>query len=127
MEGLFDEGEEQVLHVIERVIAPLGLRIDESSPYVDARLPDGSRVHAIIRPLSLCGPALTIRKFGLTPFSPADLVRMRTVGQGLLAFLAACVAGRANLIVSGGTSSGKTTLLRRHRRAAPRPAPRCSA
>src|SRR5207248_2148506 len=71
--GLF-EGEEAILHVIERIVAPLGLRIDESSPYVDARLPDGSRVHAIIPPLSLCGPALNIRKFTLIPFSPHDLV-----------------------------------------------------
>jgi hypothetical protein len=67
-DGLF-EGEEAVLHVIERIVAPLGLRIDESSPYVDARLPDGSRVHAIVPPLSLCGPALNVRKFSLIPFA----------------------------------------------------------
>ena len=68
-DGLF-EGEEAVLHVIERIVAPLGLRVDESSPWVDARLPDGSRVHAIFPPLSLCGPVLNVRKFSLIPFTP---------------------------------------------------------
>ncbi len=111
VEGLFEEGEEQVLHVIERVVQPLGLRIDESSPYVDARLADGSRFHAIIPPLSLCGPCMTIRKFSSTPFSPADLVRLETVTGPMLAFLGACVRGRLNVIVCGGASSGKTTLL----------------
>jgi pilus assembly protein CpaF len=109
-DGLF-EGEEAVLHLIERIVAPLGLRVDESSPWVDARLPDGSRVHAIVRPLSLCGPVLTIRKFSLLPLSAADLVAGGTVGPRMLAFLEACVRGRANVVVSGGTSSGKTTLL----------------
>jgi pilus assembly protein CpaF len=109
-DGLF-EGEEAVLHVIERIVAPLGLRVDESSPWVDARLSDGSRVHAIIPPLSLCGPALNIRKFSPLPFSPHDLLRRGTLGSRMLAFLAACVRGRANVVVSGGTSSGKTTLL----------------
>jgi pilus assembly protein CpaF len=108
--GLF-EGEEAVLHVIERIVAPLGLRIDESSPYVDARLPDGSRVHAIIPPLSLCGPTLNIRKFSLIPFGPRDLVVNGTVGPRMLRFLSECVRGRANIVVSGGASSGKTTLL----------------
>ncbi|MEX1046505.1 MAG: CpaF family protein [Actinomycetota bacterium] len=108
--GLF-EGEEAVLHVIERIVAPLGLRVDESSPCADARLPDGSRVHAIIPPLSLRGPALTIRKFGLMPMTPNDLVRQGTTDRRMLAFLAACVRGKANIIVSGGTGSGKTTLL----------------
>src|SRR5438067_773767 len=83
--GLF-EGEEAILHVIERIVAPLGLRIDESSPYVDARLPDGSRVHAIIPPLSLCGPVLTVRKFSLLPFRPGDLVANGTIGPRALAF-----------------------------------------
>src|SRR5438552_11202147 len=108
--GLF-EGEEAILHVIERIVAPLGLRIDESSPYVDARLPDGSRVHAIIPPLSLCGPALNIRKFTLIPFSPHDLVASGSVGPRMMRFLSECVRGRANIVVSGGASSGKTTLL----------------
>ncbi len=109
-DGLF-EGEEAVLHVIERIVAPLGLRVDESSPWVDARLSDGSRVHAILPPLSLCGPALNIRKFSPVPFTPQDLVARGTLGPRMLAFLAACVRGRANIVVSGGTSSGKTTLL----------------
>jgi pilus assembly protein CpaF len=109
-DGLF-EGEEAVLHVIERIVAPLGLRIDESSPYVDARLPDGSRVHAIVPPLSLCGPALNVRKFSLVPFAPRDLVTNGTVGPRMVRFLAECVRGRANVVVSGGASSGKTTLL----------------
>src|SRR5436309_8547758 len=109
-DGLF-EGEEAVLHVIERIVAPLGLRVDESSPWVDARLSDGSRVHAIIPPLSLCGPTLNIRKFSPVPFTPDDLLAGKTLGPRMLEFLAACVRGRANVVVSGGTSSGKTTLL----------------
>jgi pilus assembly protein CpaF len=109
-DGLF-EGEEAVLHVIERIVAPLGLRVDESSPWVDARLSDGSRVHAIIPPLSLCGPTLNIRKFSPVPFTPEELLARRALGPRALRFLAACVRGRANVIVSGGTSSGKTTLL----------------
>ena len=109
-DGLF-EGEEAVLHVIERIVAPLGLRVDESSPWVDARLSDGSRVHAIIPPLSLCGPTLNIRKFSPVPFTPEELLARGALGPRALGFLAACVRGRANVIVSGGTSSGKTTLL----------------
>jgi pilus assembly protein CpaF len=105
------EGEEAVLHLIERVVAPLGLRVDGSSPWVDARLPDGSRVHAIVPPLSLCGPVLTIRKFTVIPLGPHQLLAFKTIGPRMLGFLAACVRGRANVIVSGGTSSGKTTLL----------------
>jgi pilus assembly protein CpaF len=108
--GLF-EGEEAVLHVIERIVAPLGLRVDESSPWVDARLPDGSRVHALIPPLSLCGPVLNIRKFSLIPFAASDLVADGSLGPRMLEFLAACVRGKANVVISGGTSSGKTTLL----------------
>jgi pilus assembly protein CpaF len=109
--GRLFEGEEAVLHVIERIVAPLGLRVDESSPWVDARLPDGSRVHAILPPLSLCGPALNVRKFAPMAFVPERLVRVGTLGPRALAFLAACVRGRANIVVSGATSSGKTTLL----------------
>ena len=105
------EGEEAVLHVIERIVAPLGLRVDRSSPWVDARLPDGSRVHAIVPPLSLCGPVLNVRKFAVVGLTPQDLVSGGTLGPRMLAFLAACVAGRANIVISGGTSSGKTTLL----------------
>jgi pilus assembly protein CpaF len=105
------EGEEAVLHVIERIVAPLGLRVDGSSPWVDARLSDGSRVHAIIPPLSLRGPVVNVRKFASVPMRARDLVANGTVGPRMLEFLAACVRGRANVVVSGGTSSGKTTLL----------------
>ena len=105
------EGEETVFHVIERIVAPLGLRVDASSPWVDARLPNGSRVHAIIPPLSLRGPSLNIRKFSAVPLLPEDLIRNGSVGPRALRFLEACVRGRANVVVSGGTSSGKTTLL----------------
>ena len=99
------------MHVIERIVAPLGLRVDESSPWADARLSDGSRMHAIVPPLSLCGPVLNVRKFSPIPFAPTDLVRSGTLGPRMLRFLAACVRGRANVVISGGTSSGKTTLL----------------
>ncbi len=109
-DGLF-EGEESVLHLIERIVGPLGLRVDESSPWADARLPDGSRVHAIIPPLSLRGPSLSIRKFSQVPLRADDLLRQASVGPRMLRFLAACVRGRVNVIVSGGTGSGKTTLL----------------
>jgi pilus assembly protein CpaF len=105
------EGEEAVLHVIERIVAPLGLRVDGSSPWVDARLPDGSRVHAIVPPLSLCGPVLNVRKFASIALTPEDLVAGGALGPRMLAFLVACVRGRANMVISGGTSSGKTTLL----------------
>jgi pilus assembly protein CpaF len=111
VDGLLFEGEEQVYHLIERIVAPLGLRVDESSPYVDARLPDGARVNAVIPPLSLCGPVVTIRKFTLRPFSPEDLVALGTANEGVFRFLGACVRAKANVIVSGGTGSGKTTLL----------------
>lgn len=105
------EGEEAVLHLIERIVAPLGLRVDGSSPWVDARLPDGSRVHAIVPPLSLCGPVLNVRTFRTVPLTPDRLVANGTLGPRMLAFLVACVRGRANIMISGGTSSGKTTLL----------------
>jgi pilus assembly protein CpaF len=109
-EGLF-EGEEAVAHLIERIVGPLGLRVDESSPWADARLPEGSRVHAIIPPLSLRGPVLTIRKFSQVPLAPRDLVELGSMGPRMLEFLAACVRARMNVIVSGGTGSGKTTML----------------
>ena len=100
VEGLVFEGEGQVLHLIERIVAPLGLRVDESSPYVDARLPDGSRVNAIIPPLSLCGPVVTIRKFTLRPFTPEDLVRLDSMTEPMMEFLGACVRAKANFLVS---------------------------
>ena len=109
-DGLF-EGEEAVAHLIERIVGPLGLRVDESSPWADARLPEGSRVHAIIPPLSLRGPVLTIRKFSQVPIAPSDMVRLGSMGPRMLEFLAACVRARMNIIVSGGTGSGKTTML----------------
>jgi pilus assembly protein CpaF len=111
VDDLLFEGEEQVFHLIERIVAPLGLRVDESLPYVDARLPDGARVNAIIPPLSLCGPAVTIRKFTLRPFAPEDLIELGTLTPAMSAFLEACVRAKANIVVSGGTGSGKTTLL----------------
>ena len=105
------EGEESVLHLIERIVGPLGLRVDQASPWVDARLPGGSRVHAIVPPLSLRGPVLTIRTFAPVPLSGDDIVERGSIGPRGLRFLAACVRGRANLVVSGGAGSGKTTLL----------------
>jgi pilus assembly protein CpaF len=100
-----------VLRVIERIIAPLGRRIDESSPRVDARLPDGSRVNAVIAPLSLIGPVITVRKFSQTPYTVDDLVRFGTATPDMFEFLRACIEARLNLFVSGGTGSGKTTTL----------------
>jgi Flp pilus assembly CpaF family ATPase/MinD-like ATPase involved in chromosome partitioning or flagellar assembly len=102
---------DQLLTVIERIIAPLGRRIDESAPMVDARLPDGSRVNAIISPLSLKGPILSIRKFGKTRYTMDDLIRLGTLTPQMADFIRVCVIARKNLIVSGGTGSGKTTLL----------------
>ncbi|MBI5818815.1 MAG: Flp pilus assembly complex ATPase component TadA [Verrucomicrobia bacterium] len=101
----------QVLAIIERIVAPIGKRIDESSPYVDARLADGSRVNAIIAPLSLKGPTITIRKFAKTPFTVADLIRFGTMTEQIADFMRICVLLRKNIIISGGTGSGKTTLL----------------
>ncbi|NPV68210.1 MAG: CpaF family protein [Anaerolineae bacterium] len=105
------ESEEHVLRILERIVAPLGRRIDESQPYVDARLMDGSRVNAVIRPISLIGPTITIRKFAKQPLTVDDLIRFGTVTQQIIDFLRACVIARLNIIVSGGTGSGKTTLL----------------
>ncbi len=103
--------EAQVLNVIERIIAPLGRRIDESSPMVDARLKDGSRVNAIIRPLALCGPTITIRKFKKDQLTIDNLIAFKSVSPEMAEFLDAAVVSRLNLVVSGGTGSGKTTLL----------------
>ncbi len=100
-----------VLHLIEKIVAPLGRRIDEASPMVDARLSDGSRVNAIIPPLALNGPVLTIRKFSRVPFQVSDLISFGTLMVDMARFLEACVKGRLNVIVSGGTGSGKTTTL----------------
>ncbi len=103
--------EEILQSIIERIITPMGRRIDRSSPLVDARLPDGSRVNAIINPLSLSGPTLTIRKFARIPFTIDDLVERGTATPQAAGFLRACVAGRKNIIITGGTASGKTTTL----------------
>jgi pilus assembly protein CpaF len=105
------QNDEHVMKIIQRIIAPIGRRIDESSPMVDARLADGSRVNAIIPPLSLIGPVLTIRKFAATPFTVEDLIRFGTATPEMFEFLEACVKARLNIFVSGGTGSGKTTSL----------------
>jgi pilus assembly protein CpaF len=102
---------EELLNVIERILGPLGRRVDEASPLVDARLPDGSRVNCVIPPLSLDGPLLTIRRFRRQGFSLGDLVANSTLTSELAGFLARVVRARANVVVSGGTGSGKTTLL----------------
>jgi len=100
-----------VLHIIEKIVSPLGRRIDESQPMVDARLPDGSRVNAIIPPLALNGPILTIRKFSKVPFGMEDLIGFGTLTPEMAEFINVCVKARLNVIVSGGTGSGKTTTL----------------
>jgi pilus assembly protein CpaF len=105
------ESNEHVMRIIERIVAPLGRRIDESSPYVDARLPDGSRVNAVIPPISLIGPAITIRKFSRNPITIEQLIQFGSLTPEALQFLKACVESRLNIIISGGTGSGKTTLL----------------
>jgi pilus assembly protein CpaF len=103
--------ERQLRLIIERIIAPLGRRVDESVPMVDARLADGSRVNAIIEPLSLIGPTLTIRRFGNKRLTAADLIEKASVTEEVLDFLRACVEARLNMVISGGTGSGKTTFL----------------
>ncbi len=100
-----------VLRIIERILAPLGRRVDEASPMVDARLPDGSRVNAIIPPLAIDGPSITIRKFSKTPLTVEDLIRFGSFTEEFAKFIEACVISHLNIIVSGGTGSGKTTLL----------------
>jgi Flp pilus assembly CpaF family ATPase len=102
---------EQVRVIIERIVAPIGRRIDESVPMVDARLPDGSRVNAIIPPLSLTGPSLTIRKFRKERFKIEELIGLKTLNEAMAEFIKACVLSKKNIIVSGGTGSGKTTVL----------------
>jgi pilus assembly protein CpaF len=102
---------QQLMNVIERIVMPLGRRIDEKSPYVDARLPDGSRVHAIIPPLAIKGPTVTIRKFPKFRMTWQDLVKFGSMTQEIADFLRLCIESRLNIIVAGGTGSGKTTLL----------------
>lgn len=105
------ENNEHVMRIIERIVNPLGRRVDESSPYVDARLQDGSRVNAVIPPLSLVGPVLTIRKFSKKPITVEQLIQFGSISAEAVEFLSACVRSRLNIVVSGGTGSGKTTLL----------------
>jgi len=105
------ESNDHVMRIIDRIVAPLGRRIDESSPYVDARLQDGSRVNAVIPPISLVGPTLTIRKFSKSPITVEQLIQFGSISNEAVQFLKACVEARLNILISGGTGSGKTTLL----------------
>ncbi|MGD9567367.1 MAG: CpaF family protein [Sedimentibacter sp.] len=100
-----------VMNIINRIVSQVGRRVDESSPMVDARLMDGSRFNAVIPPLSLVGPSMTIRKFSKKPFTANDLIKFGSISPKMVSFLEACVKGRMNIIVAGGTGSGKTTLL----------------
>jgi pilus assembly protein CpaF len=105
------QDEEHVRRIIDRIVSPLGRRIDDSNPMVDARLADGSRVNAIIPPLALCGSTITIRKFSDTPLTIGNLISFGSLSSDMAGFLEACVRGKINILVSGGTGSGKTTLL----------------
>ncbi len=109
--GAAFEDDDHLMRIIDRIVAPLGRRIDESSPMVDARLPDGSRVNAVIPPVSLVGPVLTIRKFSRVPLTVQDLINFGTLTPEAIEFLRACVVAKLNIVISGGTGSGKTTLL----------------
>ncbi len=109
--NLVFESDEHVMRIIERIVAPLGRRIDEASPYVDARLADGSRVNAVIPPISLVGPVLTIRKFFKIPLTVEQLIEYGSVTAESMEFMRASVLARLNIVVSGGTGSGKTTFL----------------
>ena len=104
-------GADDVMRVVERIVAPIGRRVDESSPMVDARLSDGSRVNIIIPPLSLVGPCISIRKFARTAYTVDDMIRLGTMTAPMGEFLRTCVRARLNIVVSGGTSTGKTTVL----------------
>ena len=105
------ESDEHLMRIIERIVAPLGRRIDEATPYVDARLPDGSRVNAVIPPISLVGPVLTIRKFFKIPLTVEKLIKLGTISAEAVELLKACVVAKLSIIVSGGTGTGKTTFL----------------
>jgi pilus assembly protein CpaF len=105
------EDDAHVRRIIERIVVPLGLHVDENNPLVDARLPDGSRVNAVIPPVAVAGPCITIRKFGKGLLGSDDLVRLGSFTQPIAEFLRACVLARLNIVVAGGTGSGKTTLL----------------
>jgi len=105
------ESDEHVMRIIDRIVAPLGRRVDESQPYVDARLPDGSRVNVIIPPLAIHGPTITIRLFSKVPYSMEDLIAFGTLTPEIAEFLEVCIKSRLNAVISGGTGSGKTTTL----------------
>jgi len=109
--GITFRDEAEVMRIIDRIVSPLGRRVDEASPMVDARLPDGSRVNVIIPPLSLIGPCISIRKFAKTVLTAEDMTRLGTMPKDMVDFLRACVQARLNIVISGGTSTGKTTLL----------------
>lgn len=110
-EDLHFKDDEHVLRIVRRILAPLGRRLDESSPMVDARLPDGGRINVIIAPLSIDGPSVSIRKFRKDPLTPAELVSLGTFNSDICRILEMAVQARCNILVSGGTSSGKTSLL----------------
>ncbi len=103
--------ENHLMRIIDKIVSRVGRRVDEASPFVDARLPDGSRVNIIIPPLALNGPVMTIRKFAADPFKMKDLIRMKTCTEKVAHFIKGCVAGKLNIITSGGTGTGKTTTL----------------
>src|SRR4030066_2391963 len=103
--------ENHVMRIMDKIVSRIGRRVDESSPYVDARLPDGSRVNIIINPLTLNGPVMTIRKFAADPLTIDDLIELETCTKKVAEFMKACVKGRLNIITSGGTGTGKTTML----------------
>ena len=109
--GIHFQSDRHLIRIIEKIVSSVGRRIDESVPLVDARLPDGSRVNAIIPPLAVDGPSLSIRRFGRKVLSNEDLLRNQTLTQAMMTFLTACVESRLNIVISGGTGSGKTTFL----------------
>lgn len=109
--GIRFQSDRHLMHIIEKIVSSVGRRIDESVPLVDARLPDGSRVNAIIPPLAVDGPSLSIRRFGRKVLSNQDLLANNTITQPVITFLSACVEARLNIVISGGTGSGKTTFL----------------
>ena len=105
------EDDDHVLRILDRIVSRIGRHVDEASPLVDARLEDGSRVNAVIRPIAIKGPSITIRRFSSAPLQIADLMEHGSLSYSMSSFLEACILGKANVIVSGGTGSGKTTLL----------------